>query len=328
MLTCCLPSYCGGCCHRFKKIAGTQISEKRVDVHVLLAMMCWLPTQENVIRLPCYLLRANNKKCIFCGLLMRSCSCSDWEHIGRNKTRKEWITKMALILGFLKGQKRPLGMQQSTVNSFMQGRCCHYWSSTQALVWCMITKKRTFSIFAMMKMTFYLCPTMSFFTGSYDQNTFRGAPWQVQSQGANTDKCTGNQLQLANVANQGNACEKWKHTGVDMKNKLAKDGKRLTSYVGKNAEPSCSTWHQAAPMYLPSTSYTGESIKKWSCRRWISRRSIVDNCSCHDWTTAVAIPGQLRLPSVENCGCHPWTTAVAIHGQLQLPCMIKCDCNV
>ena len=54
---------------------------------------------------------------------------------------------------------------------------------------------------------------------------------------------------------------KKKHTGVDMKNKLAKDGKRLTSYVGKNAEPSCSTWHQAAPMYLPSTSYTGESIK-------------------------------------------------------------------
>ncbi|XP_020193940.1 protein FAR1-RELATED SEQUENCE 5-like [Aegilops tauschii subsp. strangulata] len=35
---------------------------------------------------------------------------------------------MALILGFLKGQKRPLGMQQSTVNSFLQGRCCHYWS--------------------------------------------------------------------------------------------------------------------------------------------------------------------------------------------------------
>ena len=46
-----------------------------------------------------------------------------------------------------------------------------------------------------------------------------------------------------------------------MKNKLAKDGKRVTSYVGKNAEPSCSTWHQATPMYLPSTSYTGESIK-------------------------------------------------------------------
>ena len=54
---------------------------------------------------------------------------------------------------------------------------------------------------------------------------------------------------------------KKRHTGVGMKNKLAKDGKRLTSYVGKNAEPSCSTWHQAAPMYLPSTSYTGESIK-------------------------------------------------------------------
>ncbi|XP_044337730.1 uncharacterized protein [Triticum aestivum] len=63
--------------------------------------------------------------------------------------------------------------------------------------------------------------------GSYDQNTLRGAPWQVQSQGANADKCTGSQLQLASMANQ---------------------------------EPSCSTWNRAAPMYLPSTSYTGESI--------------------------------------------------------------------
>lgn len=62
--------------------------------------------------------------------------------------------------------------------------------------------------------------------GSYDQNTLRGALWQVQSQGANADKCTGSQLQLqlASMANQ---------------------------------EPSCSTWNQAAPMYLPSTSYTG-----------------------------------------------------------------------
>ncbi|XBI46127.1 hypothetical protein VPH35_110443 [Triticum aestivum] len=42
-----------------------------------------------------------------------------------------------------------------------------------------------------------------------------------------------------------------------MKIKLAKDGKRLTSYIRKNVGPSCSTWHQAATMYLPSTSYTG-----------------------------------------------------------------------
>ena len=69
-------------------------------------------------------------------------------------------------------------------------------------------KKRTFAMSAAMKMTFYLCPTMSFFVGSYDQNTFRRAPWQVQSQGANTDKCMGSQLQLANVANQGNAYKK------------------------------------------------------------------------------------------------------------------------
>ena len=59
-----------------------------------------------------------------------------------------------------------------------------------------------------MKMTFYLCPTLSFFAGSYDQNTLREAPWKVQSQGANTDKCTGNQFQLANMANQGNTYEK------------------------------------------------------------------------------------------------------------------------
>ncbi|XP_037446118.1 uncharacterized protein LOC119315702 [Triticum dicoccoides] len=59
--------------------------------------------------------------------------------------------------------------------------------------------------------------------GSYDQNTLRGAPWQVQSQGTNTDIFTGNQPQLASMANQG---------------------------------PSCSPWHQPAPMYLPSTSYT------------------------------------------------------------------------
>ena len=59
-----------------------------------------------------------------------------------------------------------------------------------------------------MKMTFYLCPTLSFFVGSYDQNTLREAPWKVQAQGTNTDKYTGSQLQLANVANQGNTYEK------------------------------------------------------------------------------------------------------------------------
>ena len=85
----------------------------------------------------------------------------------------------------------------------------------------------------MMKMTFYLCPTLSFFAGSYDQTTLTGAPWQVQSQGANTDKCTGRQLQLANMANQGNAYEKRAHIGVDMKNEHAKKlAKGLTSYHG------------------------------------------------------------------------------------------------
>ena len=55
--------------------------------------------------------------------------------------------------------------------------------------------------------------------------------------------------------------------------------------------------------------------KKWSCGRWISRRSIVDNCSCHDCSTAVAIPGQLQLPCLDRCSCHAWTTAVSMPGQ-------------
>ena len=68
-------------------------------------------------------------------------------------------------------------------------------------------QKGTVAMFVTRKMAFYLCPTMSFFAGSYDTTTHTGIPWQVQSQGANTDKCTGSQLQLANVANQGNAYE-------------------------------------------------------------------------------------------------------------------------
>ena len=65
------------------------------------------------------------------------------------------------------------------------------------------------------------------------------------------------------MANQGNAYEKRAHTGVDMKNEHAKKWQKDSRVItGENAEPSCSTWHQAAPMYLPSTSYTGESIKK------------------------------------------------------------------
>ena len=58
--------------------------------------------------------------------------------------------------------------------------------------------------------------------------------------------------------------EKREHTAVDMKNEHAKKTGKKDSRVNtsENAEPSCSAWHQAAPMYLPSTSYTGESIKK------------------------------------------------------------------
>ncbi|XP_044431387.1 uncharacterized protein [Triticum aestivum] len=60
--------------------------------------------------------------------------------------------------------------------------------------------------------------------GSYDPTTPAGIPWQVQAHGANADRCMGDQLQVANVANQG---------------------------------PSCSAWQQVATMYLPSTSNTG-----------------------------------------------------------------------
>ena len=85
-----------------------------------------------------------------------------------------------------------------------------------------------------------------------------GAAWQVSSQGANADKCTGNQLQLANVANQGNAYEKETYCcGHEIKlARMAKDSR----VIWKNVGPSCSTWHQEATMYLPSTPYTGESM--------------------------------------------------------------------
>ena len=66
-------------------------------------------------------------------------------------------------------------------------------------------KKGTFAMFVTRKMAFYLCPTMSFFAGSYEPSTHTGIPWQVQAQGANADRCTGDQLQVANMANQGNA---------------------------------------------------------------------------------------------------------------------------
>ena len=67
--------------------------------------------------------------------------------------------------------------------------------------------------------------------------------------------------------NQGNTNEKRAHTGVGMKNEHAKKWQKDSRVItGENAEPSCSTWHQAAPMYLPSTSYTGESIKKVKLR--------------------------------------------------------------
>ena len=69
-----------------------------------------------------------------------------------------------------------------------------------------------------------------FLAGSYDQTTIRGAAWQVSSQGGNADKCTGNQLQLANVANQGNAYEKGTYCcGHEIKlARMAKDSRVIS----------------------------------------------------------------------------------------------------
>ena len=65
-------------------------------------------------------------------------------------------------------------------------------------------QKRTVDMFVDFKMVFYLCTTMTLFAGSYDTNTQAGVPWQVGTQGAIGDRYTGDQLQVANVANQGN----------------------------------------------------------------------------------------------------------------------------
>ena len=74
-------------------------------------------------------------------------------------------------------------------------------------------------------MAFYLCATMSLFAGSYDTTTHIGIPWQVPTQSTNADRCTGDQLQVANVANQGNTYEK--STLMWPRKKTCKDGKDL-----------------------------------------------------------------------------------------------------
>jgi len=66
-------------------------------------------------------------------------------------------------------------------------------------------KKWTVDMFVGLKMAFYLCTTMSLFAGSYETNTQAGIPWQVATQGAIGDRYTGDQLQVANMANQVNA---------------------------------------------------------------------------------------------------------------------------
>ena len=62
-------------------------------------------------------------------------------------------------------------------------------------------------MFVDLKTVFYLCSTITLFAGSYNMNTQAGVPWQVGTQGAIGDRYSGNQLQVANVASQGNAYE-------------------------------------------------------------------------------------------------------------------------
>ena len=158
--------------------------------------------------------------------------------------------------------------------------------------------------------------TVIFLAGSYDQNTIREAPWQVHSQSANTDKCTGSQLQLACMDNQGNVKTTkkerillwtWK---MNMQKNWQKDSRVITS---ENAEPSCSTWHQAAPMYLPSTSYTGESIN-------IVKMRMLSQHKEHSWQLQ-------KLPWLVFYGCHVLKTTFSISAHLQLPCRKSCSCH-
>jgi hypothetical protein len=90
-----------------------------------------------------------------------------------------------------------------------------------ATIGTMRDQKVTVDMFVDLEMAFYLCTTMTLFTGSYDTTTQAGIPWQVATQGAIGDRYAGDQLQVANVANQGNA-KKWH---VDVAKKTCKDGK-------------------------------------------------------------------------------------------------------
>ena len=144
-----------------------------------------------------------------CGLLMPSCSCSDWEHIGKKRDTERmnhedgadawgsqrpetppWnASEYSQLISA--GPLLPLLEQYAGVGMMRDNKRREQLPSSQRWRW-----HSTYVIHC------------HFFAGSYDQNTHRGAPWQVQSQGANTDKCTGSQLQLASMANQGNAKRK------------------------------------------------------------------------------------------------------------------------
>ena len=84
-------------------------------------------------------------------------------------------------------------------------------------------------MFVDLKMAFFLCITMTLFTCSYDTTTPPEIPWQVATQGAIGDRYAGDQLQVANVANQGNA----KNSMLIWQKKLAGMA-RLTSVLKKH----------------------------------------------------------------------------------------------
>lgn len=97
-------------------------------------------------------------------------------------------------------QRAPLGCNRVQSTHFHRTIA----SSTRALVRC-VMKKMTVAMIVDLEMTFYLCTTMTLFIGSYNTTTQVGLPWKVATQEAIGDRYAGDQLQVVNVANQGNA---------------------------------------------------------------------------------------------------------------------------
>ena len=149
------------------------------------------------------------EECNSCGLLMPSCSSSDWEHIGKKRdTGRINHGDGADAWGSQRPETPP--WDASEYSQLISAGPLLPLLEQYAGVGMMRDNKRKEQLPCSQRWRWHSTYVLHshFFAGSYDQNTLRGAPWQVQSQGANTDKCTGSQLQLANVANQGNAYEK------------------------------------------------------------------------------------------------------------------------